>query len=269
MRMGLFGLALTGLLATGCVTSGTFEAMKKDRDEKAARVQTLEAALAAEQQNVAALTAERDRLAGDLEKRQGELANMLKDQSQLQASLAEMESALKQVEERKRAAEARVNEFKQLLARFKPLMDSGKLRVKISDGRMVVEVGTDILFASGSAQLSPEGKAAIAEVAAVLAGIEGKRFQVEGHTDNVPIKTAKYPTNWELAADRALTVTKTMIEAGLTPDRVSGASFGEFKPAAPNDTPENKARNRRIEIVVVPDLSSLPGFEDLQKLGSG
>jgi chemotaxis protein MotB len=178
-----------------------------------------------------------------------------------------MQNALKQVEQRKKEAEARVNEFNNLLARFKPLMDAGRLKVKISDGRMVVEVGTDILFASGSATLSADGKAAIAEVAQVLNGIEGKRYQVEGHTDNVPIKTGRYPTNWELAADRALTVVKAMIEAGLSPDRVSGASFGEFKPAVANDTPEHKAANRRIEIVIVPDLSTLPGFDELQKIG--
>lgn len=264
-------LLLFGLLAlsAGCVTKTEYNKLKKDRDDKAARVQTLDAALAAEKQTVASLTAERERLAADLERRQTELANMLKDKSQLEASLDEMQAALRVVEERKRAAEARVNEFKQLLARFKPLMDSGRLRVKISDGRMIVEVGTDILFASGSANLSPEGKAAIQEVTAVLASIEGKRFQVEGHTDNVPIKTSRYPTNWELASDRALTVVKTMIEAGMGPERVSGASFGEFKPAGPNDTDAGKAGNRRIEIVVVPDLSSLPGFEELQKMGSG
>jgi chemotaxis protein MotB len=83
----------------------------------------------------------------------------------------------------------------------------------------------------------------------------------------VGIKTAQYPSNWELAAARALTVVKTMVEAGLPADRISAASFGEFKPFKPNDTAEGKAANRRIEIVVVPDLSSLPGFDELKKVG--
>ena len=98
-----------------------------------------------------------------------------------------------------------------------------------------------------------------------LSTIPERRFQVEGHTDNVPIKTAQFPSNWELAAARALIVTKTMVEAGLPGERVSAASFGESKPAVSNDTPDGKAQNRRIEIVVVPDLSTLPGFDELQK----
>jgi chemotaxis protein MotB len=177
-----------------------------------------------------------------------------------------MEKALRELEERKAQADARIAEFRSLLSRFKSLIDAGKLKVKIAYGRMVVELATDILFAPGSADLSPAGKTAIGEVAQVLAGIPEREFQVEGHTDNVPIKTSQYPSNWELASARALTVVKAMVESGLPPDRVSAASYADWKPIAPNDTPEGRASNRRIEIVVVPDLSSLPGFDELGKV---
>lgn len=270
----LTGVALAAALPA-CVSTGKYETLQKAHDAKVVRVQELETALAAEKARVDALTAERnrlvaerDRLAAQLGEKQAALAGVLKDQAQLETSLKDMQQALAELEARKRAAEARVAEFRDLLARFKPLIDTGRLRVKISDGRMVVEMGTDILFASGSAELSDEGKQAIRQVAQVLASIEGKRFQVEGHTDNVPIKTARYPSNWELAAARALTVVKAMIEAGMAPERISGASFGEFKPTADNATDEGRAANRRIEIVVVPDLSTLPGFEELEALGS-
>jgi chemotaxis protein MotB len=138
--------------------------------------------------------------------------------------------------------------------------------VKIVEGRMVVELATDILFPSGSATLSKDGKAAITEVAGLLQSVSRRKFQVEGHTDNVPL-TGKggYKSNWELASARALTVLRTMTEGGLPADRISAASYGDSMPAVPNDTPENKAANRRIEIVVVPDLSSLPGFDELQR----
>jgi len=127
-------------------------------------------------------------------------------------------------------------------------------------------LATDILFASGSASLSKDGRASILEVGQVLASIPKRSFQVEGHTDNVPISSATYPSNWELAAARAITVLKAMVEGGLPPERVSAASFGETHPVAPNDSKESKAQNRRIEIIIVPDLSQLPGFEELKAL---
>ena len=127
----------------------------------------------------------------------------------------------------------------------------------------------DILFPSGSAKLGKEGRDALLAVGRGLATIPGRSFQVEGHTDDVPIHTAAYASNWELAAARALGVVRALLEAGVTPQRVSAASFSEYHPTAANDGDANRARNRRIEIVVVPDLSGLPGFRELQKLTGG
>jgi chemotaxis protein MotB len=286
---GLTGLALAIALPMGCVSSGDHEAVLKDlADTQAAlkgekeRATDLEQALADEKNKAAGLdkqiseletnlkAAEEAKAALDGENAElkDQVATQLKDKSRLKASVDEMKEALKELKARKAAADKRIAEFKKLLAKFKALIDAGKLRVKIVDGRMVVELATDILFASGSARLSKEGKEAIAEVAAVLASIPDRRFQVEGHTDNVPIKTAQYPSNWELAAARAVTVVKSMVEAGMPAERLSAASFGEHKPAGSNETKEGKAGNRRIEIVVVPDLSGLPGFDELQKASS-
>lgn len=262
MRFSVLAMAL--VLATGCVRQSTYDTMKAqcDADKK-----SLEFSLSEEQSKVQQLTREKEALEQSLQGLLAEKANLLKDQSKLEGSIAEMQQALAELEQRKRAAEARVAEFRSLIDRFKPLMDAGRLRVKIVDGRMVVELATDVLFESGKADLSDDGVEAIQEVTGLLVGIPDRRFQIEGHTDNVPIKTSRFPSNWELAAARAITVVTTMISAGMPPERVSGASYGEFKPTAPNDSDAGKAHNRRIEIVVVPDLSSLPGFEELQKLG--
>jgi len=194
-----------------------------------------------------------------------ELAATVKDKAGLAASVEQMRSALDELNRRKAEADARVAEYRALLARFRALIDAGKLNVKIIDGRMVVALASDILFPSASAALSKEGRAAIDEVAVVLASIPDRRFQVEGHTDDLPIKTAQFPSNWELAAARALTVTRAMVDAGLPEARVSAASYGAAKPAVTSATPEGRAQNRRIEVVVVPDLSTLPGFDELQK----
>ncbi|MBF5045858.1 OmpA family protein [Aggregicoccus sp. 17bor-14] len=184
----------------------------------------------------------------------------------MEASVAEMTTALNELQQRKEEAEARMGEYRALLAKFRGLIDAGKLKVRIVEGRMVVVLASDVLFPSGSASLSKEGKAAVGEVATLLASIPRRQFQVEGHTDNVPIATAQYPSNWELAAARALTVVKTMREVGMPPDRISAASFGDSKPAVPNDSAEGRAQNRRIEITIVPDLSTLPGFDELQRV---
>lgn len=279
---------LTTLLLTGClVGKGKYDALQAELDatksalgaqvsERDARIRSLEEALAEEKAKLAALEAEKAALqaklegdlAGERERNRqllDEKAALVADRTRLKGSVEEMKTALAELEARKAAAEARIAEYQSLLVRFKKLIDAGKLSVKIVDGRMVVALATDILFASGSAQLSTDGAAAIGEVAQVLATIPERSFQVEGHTDNVPIQTEKYPSNWELASARALTVVRTMISAGLPATRVSAASYGEFKPTAPNDTPANKAQNRRIEIVVVPDLSGLPGFDELKQ----
>ena len=286
-------LAIVVVVCSSCVSSGTYdellmahEKVKKqlvtaELESKAAAHQRVEAeahgkslqeSLEAEQKKAARRQADKAAVeqqlssaSAELKKTSDDLAATLKDKAGLKSSVDDMKSALDELNKRKSEADRRIAEYRNLLSRFQNLIDAGKLKVKIVDGRMVVALASDILFASGSAGLSKDGKASVEEVAAVLASIPDRKFQVEGHTDNVPIKTAQFPSNWELASSRALTVLKTMVDAGMPADRVSAASFGDSKPAAANDTPDNKALNRRIEIVVVPDLSTLPGFDELKK----
>jgi len=264
--------ALTVFLAlaplAGCVSSSTHEALQKEHaatlnalKERGEQKLSLEGRIARLESDIAAATAAREALEADK-------SAMLSDKSKLQASIDEMKRALAELAKRKAEADARLAEFKSLINRFKALIDAGKLKVKIADGRMVVELASDVLFASGSATLSKDGQGSIKEVAGVLASIPDRKFQVEGHTDNVPIKSAQYPSNWELASARSITVAKTMVDAGMPPERISASSYGENKPARLNDTAEGRAGNRRIEIVVVPDLSSLPGFEELNRVAA-
>lgn len=260
MRLSL--LAAVVVVTSGCVTQGTYDAMLADRNqviaERDTRVKDLQGALAAEEATVKQLSSEVNRL-------NAKLAELESAYGKTQSDKNALEGMLEELKKRKAESEARVAEFKALLDKFKALIDSGKLKVTIREGRMVVELATDILFPSGSASLSKPGKAAIVEVAELLKTIADRKFQVEGHTDNVPMKGA-FKSNWELAAARALTVLHTMVDAGLPPERISAASFGDSRPAHPNDTPESRAANRRIEIIVMPDLSSLPGFDELQRV---
>jgi chemotaxis protein MotB len=208
-------------------------------------------------------------LAADLRAQQESLARLVKDRSQLKATIEQMRSALASAAQREREAAQRVAEYKDMLVRFKSLIDAGKLQVRVVDGRMVLTLPMDILYASGSSKLSKEGHEALLTVGKVLATIPGRRFQVEGHTDDVPIRTPSYPSNWELAAARALGVVRALLEGGVTPQRISAGSFAEYRPTAANDGDANRARNRRIEIVLVPELTGLPGYDELQRLSGG
>jgi chemotaxis protein MotB len=207
-----------------------------------------------------------DRLGAELDGEREKSSRILADRGALRGEVAAMKEALEELQLRKRQAEARVQQFRDLVARFQSLIDAGTLEVRMIDGRMVVVLATDILFASGSADLSADGGTALAQVAAVLAGIPGRRYQVEGHTDDVPIKSARFPSNWYLAAARSIGVVNHMVASGLGADVVSAAAFAETRPVASNADADGRAKNRRIEIVVVPDLSDLPGYDELQDL---
>jgi chemotaxis protein MotB len=147
--------------------------------------------------------------------------------------------------------------YAQFVSRLQEMIDAGELSVTIKDGRIVIELPNNILFDSGRSQLNAAGKKAIAQVAETLSQFTDRRFQVEGHTDDKPIKSARFPSNWELASARALAVLHLLIEAGMEPTNVSAAGFGEFQPKGDNTTPEGRQLNRRIEIVMLPNLNIL------------
>ena len=260
------GWLMVMALSTGCVGKKKYDLLLADYNDAQGLIEDLNRDIEDLQGQLETTTRKLEKAKAQVETLSAERGQLMADQDQLQSSVSEMQKALVELSQRKAEADGRINEFRNLISRFKALIDAGKLRVKIVDGRMVVELATDILFDSGSAQLSANGKVAIQEVAMVLASIPDRRFQVEGHTDNVPIASAQYPSNWELAAARAITVLKAMVEAGLPADRISAASFGDTRPVASNDSRETKAQNRRIEFIIVPDLSPLPGFEELKAL---
>lgn len=200
-----------------------------------------------------------DQMASRLAERENQLAGLSKERSL-------MATALSDFEKRNAEADTRIQEYNSLMQRFQKLIDAGKLKIKIVDGRMVVELPSDILFPSAQASLSRDGLAAIREIATVLSEVPDRRYQVEGHTDDWPIQTVRFRNNWELAAARSITVVRTMVNAGLAAERVSAAGYGETRPVGDNETQDGRAQNRRIEIVIVPDLASLPGFNELNEI---
>lgn len=236
---------------TACVSSSKHDELQRNHDK-----------LQQESNEANAKVSELETLVAELERKLGKVST---DKKSLSESIGHMKHALKEASERKKEIDKRMSEYRKLLSRFKSLTDTGELSIKIVDGRMVVVMPSDVLFASGSAKLSSKGKETIKKVSQVLSSIPEKKFQIEGHTDNVPIRSTRFPSNWELASARATNVLKTMLDAGMPPQRISAASFSDTKPIQSNETPSGKQANRRIEVVVIPDLSSLPGYEELQK----
>lgn len=239
------------LLATGCVGAKKYDAMEAAYAQSLEDNAALQRRIDATQDANASLDAKADRLADEKDR--------------LEATNEELDRALRNLRSREATAEARVAAYRDLIARFADLIDAGTLSVKVVDGRMVVELPTDILFPSGSAQLSPEGQTQLEAVGEVLAGID-RSYQIEGHTDTDPIHTPQFPSNWELASARATTVLRVLNEAGVPTDHLSTAGFADTRPVATNETKDGKMKNRRIEIALLPDLSLLPGAEQLEAL---
>ncbi|NQY99915.1 MAG: flagellar motor protein MotB [Bdellovibrionales bacterium] len=243
----------------GCVSSSKFEKVESELRASQGRESQLQKDIEKSQLQKQDL----ETLVGQLERKLGRASD---DQASLKASIVQMKEALAEATRRKLETEKRMKNYKRLADKLKSFTETGQLSVKIVDGRMVVALPGDVLFSSGSSSLSSKGKETIRKVGGVLKTIDERKFQVEGHTDNVPIKTSKFPSNWELAASRATNVVKEMVDSGMAKERISAASFSFFRPVASNDTPEGRELNRRIEIVIVPDMSALPGYEELQKL---
>jgi chemotaxis protein MotB len=188
--------------------------------------------------------------------------SLLAEKGSLSNALAETKARLEELRKAQAAADQRAQLFKQLAMKFHKMIDSGQLKVRLRDGRMVIELANDVLFDSGQTSIKPDGQKAISDVAAVLRTIGNRRFQVAGHTDNVPITTARFNSNWELSTERAVVVVRFLIGRGLRPDLLSAAGYGEFDPIAPNDSPANKSKNRRIEITLQPNIDELVGIPE-------
>lgn len=257
------------LLLTACVPKARFEEALAENASLTEQLAESQSSLSETRSMLRKLRTQLE----DVEAARAEAERMLAHKSREAGALAEdveqMTQALRELEERKARAERSLESYRDLVGRFQAMIDAGTLKVKVIDGRMVVELATDILFGPGSATLSRDGRKAVAEVAEVLASIEDREYQVAGHTDDVPISNAAFPSNWHLGSARAIAVVQVLVDSGLPGERVSAASFAEYEPADTNRTKEGRANNRRIEIIIVPDLSMMPGYDELQALSEG
>ncbi len=173
---------------------------------------------------------------------------------------AELEEKQKKVDHLEKALADRQATLDNLFASIKKALvdfSPSELTVELKDGKLYVSLLDKLLFKSGSADVEARGVEALQKLASVLKTDESYDISVEGHTDNLPIKTAVYRDNWDLSTYRASSVVRILIDNKIGATRLTSAGKGEFHPIASNDIPEGRSKNRRTEIILVPDLSEI------------
>ncbi len=254
--MKLAALALVLALSGGClVKKSTHQKALDHISELEGRIANLEKEEADRKERIRLLDEELARARGDIETREQDLTKV---RGEKEATVAELEELRKQRD----AQEQRLAAYRDLQNKFRALVDSGKLEIGFRNGQMVVKLPSSILFASGASELSPAGQTALGDVTRVLVEFKDRRFLIAGHTDNVPIKTRQFRNNWVLSTARAVSVLEFMIANGMPASSVAAAGYADQDPVAANDSEPNKELNRRIEIILVPNLSELPSLTD-------
>jgi chemotaxis protein MotB len=170
--------------------------------------------------------------------------------SQLQQKVQELESEV--AEEQARADQVSA-EMAEALSEYRA---KEQVWLEQKENKSIINVSDVILFGSGSADLTPEGKGLVDKIVGVASKHTDRMVMIEGHTDNVPIGASikdKYQSNWELASGRACSVLRYMYwKHKMNPEQLSAVGYGEYKPIADNDTPEGRSKNRRVTFVISP-----------------
>ena len=224
LRTSLTLLLVIGL--AGCVSTSRFNKLKAEQsmleDEKSA------------------LQKKTDQLAQDNTKLKSEIDGL---QASTLALTAERDSLRKSHEET-------VSHYDDVVSQLSQEVNKGNLQIRQYKNMLTVDVAEKIFFDLGSATIKPSGRDVLKKVGAAMANYPDKVIRVVGHTDNVPLKGRI--TNWELSAMRATHVVRFLQDAcGIDPHRLVAAGRSEYQPVAPNDTPENRQKNRRIEITLM------------------
>ncbi len=240
--------------------------------EKAEHAKTQEE-LERTKQAVQALKAQLQKMGMNLDEVTSEAQKAGTEKEQLAQSLEELKAALEEYKQRAAQLEKIKARYDELSKKLQKLTDLG-LKVEIRHNRMVIRLPGDVLYASGSDKLQTKGEEVVGAVADVIRKDETLRkryFEVAGHTDDRPLKGGRFGDNWGLSAMRGRTVLLFLIGdpkdggGGLDPVRLHAAGYGDIDPVASNDTPEGREQNRRVELVLMPDVEEMLSLKDLTK----
>ncbi|MBX0289857.1 OmpA family protein [Hymenobacter sp. HSC-4F20] len=249
--------------ATGCVSQKKYAALQtqytdatRSRDqlqtektalqeEKARSEEALRTSLLTKNQQVNQLNAS--------------LSGAQQENSQLSADLRGKEQRIAEMQRILDQKDAAVKALRQKVGDALLGFNAQDLQVNVRNGKVYVSLSEQLLFKSGSTKVDPKGQEALSKLATALKGNQDVNVLVEGHTDNVPVAkgTAGMRDNWDLSVLRATEITRILTQAGLPASQVTPSGRAQYVPVAQNDTPTNKALNRRTEIILTPKLDEL------------
>ncbi len=172
---------------------------------------------------------------------------------QLSTNLDASKEELATLRSQRAETEKRIASIVDIQKQFAKMIDTDQLKVTARRGSLVISLPSEVLFPSGSADVSEKGQIAIIEIGVTLKKLADRRFLVVGHTDDQPLKGSVFKDNWELSTARALNVTRTLVKAGMDPKNLIPAGAGEHDPLG-----KDRAKNRRIEIALLPAINELP-----------
>jgi len=177
----------------------------------------------------------------------------------LSNSLAEREKKVQELEQVLANKDKAVQDLKTRISTALLNFKENDISVKVKNGKVYVSLAEQLLFQSGSVDVDAKGVSALQQLAKALKDQKDIHIMVEGHTGNVPIskKTTYMSDNWDLSVMRATSITRILTKAGVAPNQVTASGKGEYSPLAANDTPQNKQKNRRTEIIITPNLDEL------------
>lgn len=220
-------ILISTFIISGCVSTSEFEKMQAGKNDEIKSLQQQKSALEAQKSALEKDSAAMQQQVGSLEQQKAALLS---------------------------ASQLRQQQYEALVQGLSKEVEKGQLQVRQYQNMLAVDLAEQIFFDSGKATLKSGGKDVLKTVGEALKGYENKVIRVVGHTDNVPLAKSlqdTFPSNWELSVARATNVVRYLQEVGIPPERMVPSGRAEFDPVAPNDTPEGRKKNRRIEIMLI------------------
>lgn len=265
-RLWLFALAMTGLAGAGGYFTWHYREQSKDALTSESNCLVTRSKLTAERGDLdtkladctATLAKQTADMKSTLDTTSKSAKTLEQQNAELMANLSATKEELDQLRALRAEQEKRIAAIEDIQKQFAKMIDTGALKVTARRGSLVLSLPAEVLFPSGVADLSKDGEIKVLEVGLTLKRFPDRRFLVVGHSDNVPLKSSTYKDNWELSTARALTVTRFLVQAGMNPKNILPAGAGEHDPLIERATGKDLARNRRIEILLLPAINELP-----------